>query len=144
MSKTVRLLVSNFLKLLHHRLLQHSLGEVSLNRVQESSCTKWKDSSPPTYRQWIKDVMYVLQLEKLRCCTKESAELLKKNWQPIISFVKNGNKSSFQWFFLFFKINWSVCLGFLRIDMFCLHIIKISLLVLTTRSNFTAVRPQYV
>lgn len=50
---------------------------------------KWKDSSSPTYGDWIKDVMYNIQLEKLRCSMNWSNKRFLITWQPLLTFVEN-------------------------------------------------------
>ena len=49
---------------------------------------KWKDARPPTYSQWIKEVMGHIHLEKIRYTIRGSTRKFYLTWQPFISFVE--------------------------------------------------------
>lgn len=43
---------------------------------------KWKDPLPPTFSQWIREVMYHLKLEKMRYAVRGSTGAFYNIWQP--------------------------------------------------------------
>ena len=45
---------------------------------------KWKDRSPPSHGQWVKEVMMHLKLEELRFRIRGSTKKYKKVWQPFL------------------------------------------------------------
>ena len=49
---------------------------------------EWKDVLPPTYSQWIREVMSHIHLEKIRYPVKGSTRKFYVIWQPFISFVE--------------------------------------------------------
>ena len=49
---------------------------------------KWKDALPPTYGQWIREVMSHVHLEKIRYTVRGSSKKFYVIWQPLISFVE--------------------------------------------------------
>lgn len=49
---------------------------------------KWKDALPPTYGQWIREVMSHVHLEKIRYTVRGSTRKFHVIWQPFISFVE--------------------------------------------------------
>lgn len=49
---------------------------------------KWKDARPPTYSQWLNEVMCHIHLEKIRYTIRGSTSKFHSTWQPFISFVE--------------------------------------------------------
>lgn len=49
---------------------------------------KWKDARPPSFIQWVKEVMMCLQLEKLRYCLRGAQNKYYKTWTPFIEYVE--------------------------------------------------------
>ena len=50
---------------------------------------KWKDVTPPSHNQWLRDVMYNLKLEKIRCTLNGSCKNFYKAWDPFMQYVKS-------------------------------------------------------
>lgn len=50
---------------------------------------KWKDSCPPVYGHWVRDVMYYIQLEKIRYPIKGSTQKFYDIWQPFLIHFDN-------------------------------------------------------
>ena len=46
---------------------------------------RWKECNPPTFAQWVRDMLYFIKLEKIRYSVKESADKLMLIWQPFLS-----------------------------------------------------------
>jgi len=57
--------------------------------------SKWKDSHPPAYGHWIREVMCHIHLEKVRYTIRGSVEKFYSTWQPFISFVENVAAANF-------------------------------------------------
>lgn len=73
-----------------------SLRGCNINRIAFCSLlarrlilSKLKDSQPPTYRYWIKEVMCHIHLEKIRYTIRGSVGKFYSTWQPFISFVES-------------------------------------------------------
>uniref|UniRef100_A0A3P8QX47 Reverse transcriptase domain-containing protein n=1 Tax=Astatotilapia calliptera TaxID=8154 RepID=A0A3P8QX47_ASTCA len=49
---------------------------------------KWKEPLPPVYGQWVKDVMYYTQLEKIRYTVKGSVRRFYDTWQPFLTYFE--------------------------------------------------------
>ena len=49
---------------------------------------KWKDSLPPTFSHWIKEIMQYLKLEKIRYSLQGSVQRFYAIWQPFLTFVE--------------------------------------------------------
>ncbi|KAF3845137.1 hypothetical protein F7725_008300 [Dissostichus mawsoni] len=47
---------------------------------------KWKQHSPPSFSQWVKDVMYFLQLEKIKFLLRGSSNTFIRTWKPFLDF----------------------------------------------------------
>ena len=50
---------------------------------------KWKSSVPPTYTNWVKEVLYFLKLEKIRLTLIGKDVLFEKTWNPFLSYVNS-------------------------------------------------------
>lgn len=49
----------------------------------------WKDAHPPAYGLWVKDVMYHVQLEKIRYTLKGSIQKFYDTWKPFLTHFEN-------------------------------------------------------
>lgn len=47
---------------------------------------KWKDVAPPTVLHWIRDVLFHLRLEKIRCVMRGSERKFHQVWRPFLTF----------------------------------------------------------
>lgn len=47
---------------------------------------KWKQQAPPSFTQWIKDVLYFLKLEQIKCTLKASSQTFVKIWRPFLNY----------------------------------------------------------
>ncbi|KAM7402819.1 hypothetical protein PAMP_018030 [Pampus punctatissimus] len=51
--------------------------------------TRWKDSQPPAYSHWIREVMTYVKLEKIRYSIQGSIKKFYVFWQPFLTFIGN-------------------------------------------------------
>lgn len=49
---------------------------------------KWKDVQPPSFIQWVREMMLSLQMEYLRYSLQGSTNKYQKTWAPFISYVE--------------------------------------------------------
>ena len=75
--------------------------ETSLNNIKGNVlafCTllarrlilfKWKESLPPTYPHWVREVMQFINLERIRYSVRGSISKFYTAWQPFLSFVES-------------------------------------------------------
>lgn len=54
---------------------------------------KWKDRSPPTFKQWIRDLLHHLTLEKIRYATRGCALNFYSIWQPVLDQLEKMDAS---------------------------------------------------
>lgn len=54
---------------------------------------KWKDTISPTFSHWIKDLMYHLTLEKIRCSTRRCSLSFEGIWQPVLTCIEKIDAS---------------------------------------------------
>ena len=57
---------------------------------------QWKSEKPPSIKQWIKEVLSMIPLEKLRYShrtTKHAKEKFIRTWSPFIEFVENSSST---------------------------------------------------
>ena len=54
---------------------------------------KWKDRSPPTFNQWIRDLLHHLTLEKIRYATRDCALSFYSIWQPVLDQLEKMDAS---------------------------------------------------
>lgn len=74
---------------------QYGLNSYQTNAVAFSSLLarrlilqKWKDARPPSFIQWVSEVMACLQIEKLRYCLRGAENKYFKTWTPFIDYVE--------------------------------------------------------
>lgn len=53
---------------------------------------KWKSPTPPSWHVWIKDILYFINMEKIRCTLRGSSASFRKTWGP---FFEYANKLTF-------------------------------------------------
>lgn len=72
-------------------VLPENVKLTSLERDNIALCTllarrliliNWKLPSPPTYRQWVFDLLFALKLEKIKFGVRMKPELFLKSWEP--------------------------------------------------------------
>lgn len=56
---------------------------------------RWKDSCPPTYGDWIREVMCYIHLEKIRYIVKGSVEQFYNTWMPFMSYFESVSPDNF-------------------------------------------------
>lgn len=49
----------------------------------------WKNKTPPTYQNLMRDIMYHLQLEKIKYSLRQKEHLFYSIWQPFIDYYNN-------------------------------------------------------
>lgn len=79
-----------------------SLSKCNINMIAFCSLlarrlilSKWKDSQPPAYGHWIREVMYHIHLEKIRYTTRGSVGKFYSIWQPFMTFVGDVAAANF-------------------------------------------------
>ncbi|CAI5657319.1 unnamed protein product [Oreochromis niloticus] len=60
----------------------------SLLLARRAILLKWKDSSPPSHTQWLKDVLSCMDLEKIRYTVRGSKNKFYKLWSPFLDFFE--------------------------------------------------------
>ena len=50
---------------------------------------KWKSSSPPSHSLWLKDILYFIKMERVRCVIRGSTSRFIKTWGPFLEYVEN-------------------------------------------------------
>ncbi len=54
---------------------------------------KWKEKSPPTFKQWLKDLLYYMALEKIRHTIRGCTDMFYITWQPVLDQIKKMDPS---------------------------------------------------
>ena len=49
----------------------------------------WKSSTLPSHSMWIKDILYFIKMEKIRCIAKGSTARFYKTWGPFFDHVSD-------------------------------------------------------
>lgn len=52
---------------------------------------KWKSPAPPTFHSWIRDILFYVNMEKVRCTLNGSMSSFRKTWDPFFTFLKSLN-----------------------------------------------------
>ena len=68
---------------------QTSLIAFSTIMARRRILLNWKNAQPPAYGHWVRDVMYHIQLEKIRCTLKGSVQKFYDVWKPFLCQFEN-------------------------------------------------------
>ena len=49
----------------------------------------WKSPTPPSVAMWLKDIMELLKLEKIKFTIRGSTKRFFSTWQPLITYFEN-------------------------------------------------------
>ena len=72
----------------HLSKAQRSLISFSVLLARRRILLNWKDVHPPVYGLWVRDVMYYIQLEKIRHTLKGSVQTFYDIWKPFLTYFE--------------------------------------------------------
>lgn len=74
----------------HHGITSYQMNAVAFSSLLARwlILLKWKDSGPPVFIQWVREVMRCLQIEHLRYSLRGSQSKYYKTWSSFVEYVE--------------------------------------------------------